>query len=72
MKERKLLERDLRLGLELGEFDLHYQPQVAVADGHLIGVEALLRWRSARRGSVLPGEFVPRAEESGLIVPLGA
>ena len=72
VKERKLLEHDLRLGLELGEFDLHYQPQVAVADGRLIGVEALLRWRSARRGSVLPGEFVPRAEESGLIVPLGA
>jgi diguanylate cyclase (GGDEF)-like protein len=72
VKERKLLEHDLRLGLELGEFDLHYQPQVAVADGRLIGVEALLRWRSARRGSVLPGQFVPRAEESGLIVPLGA
>ena len=45
---------------------------MAVADGRLIGIEALLRWRSARRGSVLPGQFVPRAEESGLIVPLGA
>ena len=61
----------LKLALGRGELRLVYQPQVALADGHLIGVEALLRWRHPQWGDVSPAEFVPIAESNGLIVRIG-
>jgi len=64
------LERDLRRALEEQQFVLHYQPQV-LEDGHIIGAEALLRWHHPERGLVPPGEFIPVAEASGLILDIG-
>jgi diguanylate cyclase (GGDEF)-like protein len=66
------LEADLHQALELGQFELHYQPKVDARSGRYRGAEALLRWRHPDRGLVSPGEFVPLAEDSGLIIPIGA
>jgi diguanylate cyclase (GGDEF)-like protein/PAS domain S-box-containing protein len=71
VRARMHLENDLRMAVDRNEFLLHYQPQVELATGRIIGVEALLRWLHPQRGLVLPGSFIAVAEETGLIVPIG-
>jgi len=68
---RRRLHRDLRRALEREEFQLVYQPKVEVSSRRICGVEALLRWAHPERGMVLPGDFIPLLEETGLIVPVG-
>ena len=64
------LERELRNALLKNEIEVHYQPQISLADGHVTGVEALVRWRHGHRGIVEPREFLPLAEETGLITQI--
>src|SRR5262245_55910577 len=68
---RHELVADLRNATARGEFELYYQPFVAIVDKATIGMEALVRWRHPQRGMVPPGDFIPLAEETGLIKPLG-
>jgi EAL domain-containing protein (putative c-di-GMP-specific phosphodiesterase class I) len=65
------IERKLRHAVERQEFCLHYQPQVDLRSGRIIGVEALLRWNNPETGMISPGYFIPIAEETGLIIPIG-
>jgi EAL domain-containing protein (putative c-di-GMP-specific phosphodiesterase class I) len=65
------LEHELREGIERGELTLHYQPEIDLTTRRVVGVEALVRWNSPRRGVVSPGDFIPLAEATGLIMPLG-
>ncbi len=69
--KRLQMENDLRHALDRDEFRLRYQPIVDLASGSLAGFEALVRWEHADRGSILPVDFIPLAEETGMIVPIG-
>ncbi len=69
--ERQLLERDLRYALGRNEFLLHYQPKFSLETGKITGMEALIRWMHPQRGIVSPAQFIPIAEECGLILPIG-
>ena len=71
IQARKSLEHDLRQALAGDQFELHYQPQLDLAKGEIVGVEALLRWHHPERGAISPVDFIPIAEETGLIAPIG-
>ncbi|MFN2309036.1 MAG: putative bifunctional diguanylate cyclase/phosphodiesterase, partial [Gammaproteobacteria bacterium] len=68
---RAAIERDLRVALQRDQLHLHYQPQLDLKTGKVVGVEALLRWQHPERGDISPVEFIPVAESSGLILPIG-
>jgi len=72
VSERMVIERELHGAIARGELAVYYQPQLDVETGTIVGAEALLRWNNPRLGSVSPARFIPVAEESGLILPVGA
>jgi len=71
VRARRILEMDLRQAISDGAFEVHYQPCVSLRDNKITGCEALLRWRHSERGMISPAEFIPIAEETGLINQLG-
>jgi diguanylate cyclase (GGDEF)-like protein len=72
LRQRKALEQDLHHALQGGQFELHYQPQIDLATRTMVGAEALLRWHHPRHGLIPPDRFIPLAEDSGMILPIGA
>jgi EAL domain-containing protein (putative c-di-GMP-specific phosphodiesterase class I) len=71
VRARRILEMDLRQAIIDGSFEVYYQPSVTLEDNKIVGCEALLRWRHSERGMISPAEFIPVAEETGLIDELG-
>jgi diguanylate cyclase len=71
VRERVILAEELRAGVERGQFELHYQPQVELESGRIVGLEALLRWNHPERGLIAPAVFIPVAERTATIVALG-
>src|SRR5690606_12621389 len=69
--EKMVLETHLRRALELSEFTVHYQAKINIKTGEIRGVEALLRWDNKVLGSISPAQFIPVAEEMGMIIPIG-
>jgi EAL domain-containing protein (putative c-di-GMP-specific phosphodiesterase class I) len=65
-----VVEQDLRRALERGELEMYYQPQVDISTGRIVAAEALMRWNHPERGFLTPGEFLPYAEENGLMIPI--
>ncbi|CCV15604.1 bifunctional diguanylate cyclase/phosphodiesterase [Mesorhizobium sp. STM 4661] len=68
---RQWIESELHTAFDRGDFDLHYQPQLDLSSGRIVGYEALIRWRHPERGMIAPMEFIPIAEETGMIGPIG-
>ena len=71
LRERMMIAADLHLAIERDEFELYYQPQVELASGGIVGLEALIRWNHPTRGLLLPSVFIPIAETTGSILPIG-